>query len=63
MHARLAENGIDPDSVIGLRETFMTLSDPFCGLETKFKQEKDYVEKLNLVVSYNCMHTMLVQIM
>jgi len=30
---------------------FQTLSDPFIGLETKYKQDKYFVEDLGLVVS------------
>ena len=47
----LAENGVDPDNVAGLSETFSKLVDPFNGLDNKYKQEKYYKENLGLVVS------------
>ncbi len=46
----LAGHGVDPDSVTGLKETFLNYSDPFLGLENKYKQENYYKEKLGLVV-------------
>ena len=48
VRSKLASLGIDEaqfDSV------FEDLSDPFVGLETKYKQEKYFVEDLGLVVS------------
>lgn len=48
----LAKEGIDPDSVRGLKDTFLNYSDPFSELESKYKQEKYYKNYLGLVVSW-----------
>jgi hypothetical protein len=48
----LAGYGVDPDSVTGLKETFLKYTDPFLGLETKHMQEKYYKDNLGLVVSH-----------
>ena len=51
--AKLAEVGMDSDT-IGLENVFDQDSmDPFRGLETCYLQEKYFREKLNLIVS-NC---------
>ena len=51
--AKLAEVGMDSDT-IGLENVFEQDSmDPFRGLETCYLQEKYFREKLNLIVS-NC---------
>lgn len=51
VRASLANNGIHPDNVHGLSDAFNELSDPFDGLETRYKQEKYYKDNLGLVVS------------
>ena len=42
VRACLANNGIDPDDIHGLNDTFLELSDPFVGLENRYQQEKYY---------------------
>ena len=48
--ARLAEKGIDPEQ-IDLESTVGHQKDPFCGLETQYKQEKYFKDVLGLIVS------------
>ena len=48
---KFASVGVDPDDVEGLSEVFSNLPQPFEGLETCYKQEKYYREKMGLVVS------------
>ena len=50
VRARLAESGVDPDTIVGLNDAFLGMNDPFTGLENKYKQEKYYKETLGLVV-------------
>ena len=48
----MAQHGIDPDSTPGLNEKFLEYTDPFNGLENKYKQEKYYQESLRLVENH-----------
>lgn len=48
----LAKQGIDPDSISGLKDTFLNYSDPFLELDTKYKQEEYYKKNLGLVVRW-----------
>ncbi len=47
---RLASNGVDPDDVKGLSEVSADLPHPFYGLETTYKRDKYYRDKMGLVV-------------
>ena len=49
--AKLAELGLDPDTVNGLDSVFKDIAHPFDGIETCHRQEKYFCEKLGLVVS------------
>ena len=51
VRAKLAEQGVSPADISGLDEVFDDIAQPFCGLETAFKQEKYFKECLGLVVS------------
>ena len=51
VRAKLATEGIDPDTVTGLDEVFLDVIHPFNGLETGFKQEKYFRDVLGLLVS------------
>ena len=51
--ARLAEVGIEPESV-GLDTIFQDIVDPFNGLETCRHQENYFRESLHLIVSIMC---------
>lgn len=51
VRAKLATEGIDPDTVTGLDEVFSDITHPFGGLETGFKQEKYFRDELGLLVS------------
>lgn len=51
VNAKLAESGVDPDTVTGLDDAFSTVSDPFLGLETSYLQEKFYRDELGLIVN------------
>ena len=53
--ARLAEVGIDLESVGDLHDIFQSVLDPFDGIDTCYLQEKYYREKFNLIV---CMFLM-----
>ena len=48
VRSKLASLGIDETQIDSV---FQDLSDPFFGLETKFKQDRYFVEDLGLVVS------------
>lgn len=54
---RLANAGVDVDSVEGLQEVFHDLPSPFEGLNTQHLQEKYYRDSLGLVVSLQCYDT------
>ena len=47
----LSSSGIDLNSINGLNEVFVDVPNPFMGLETRYLQEKYYLEELGLVVS------------
>ena len=47
----LAFSGVNIESVNGLQEVFEDVPHPFEGIETRYKQEKYFTEKLGLVVS------------
>lgn len=51
VRARLAESGVDPDSIRGLDSAFENVVDPFDGIETCYLQEKYFRETLGLIVS------------
>ena len=51
LRGKLASIGVDPDDVEGLTEVFSDLPHPFEGLETCYKQENYFREKMKLVVS------------
>ena len=51
VRAKLAESGVDPNSISGLDSIFIDAPDLFGGIETCHLQEKYYREKLNLIVS------------
>lgn len=51
VNAKLAEFGVDPDSVTGLDSAFKDVSNPFQGLETCYLQEKYFRDTLGLIVS------------
>ena len=51
VRAKLAETGIDPDSIVGLDLAITNVIDPFDGIETCYLQEKYYRDHLNLIVS------------
>lgn len=51
VRAKLADSGMDPESVSGLCNLFKDVVDPFDGLETCYLQEKYFHEKLGLIVS------------
>ncbi len=53
VRSKLATAGIDYQEIEGLPETFVNITSPFEGLETRFKQEKYYRDFLGLVVSIN----------
>ena len=46
----LSSGGIDLNSIDGLNEVFVDVPNPFMGLETRYLQEKYYLEELGLVV-------------
>ena len=48
----LSSGGIDLNSIDGLNEVFEDVPNPFVGLETRYLQEKYYLEELGLVVSF-----------
>ncbi len=52
VRAKLAESGVDPDTIDGLVSAFSTAIDPFEGIETHHLQEKYFRETLGLIVSY-----------
>lgn len=52
--AKLAESGINLDSINGLDDVFTEVTDPFDGIETCYRQEKYYREDLGLIVSCTC---------
>ena len=47
---KLCNTGVDPNSVEGLQEQFMELTDPYNGLETEYFQEKYFRDELGLIV-------------
>lgn len=47
----LADAGVDPDAVTGLKKMLSSYPDPFLGLENKYQQEQYYKDKLGLIVS------------
>ena len=49
--AKLAEVGMDPDSIESLNDLFMSITDPFEGIETCHLQEKYFRETFGLIVS------------
>lgn len=49
--AKLAEAGIDLDSVSGFEDTFEDVIDPFDSINTCYLQEKYFREKFGLIVS------------
>lgn len=51
VRAKLAEAGLDPESINGLDDVFKNCIDPFDNIETSYLQEKYYLEQLGLVVS------------
>ena len=53
VRAKLATQGINPDTVTGLDEVFLDATHPFTGLEACFKQEKYFRDVLGLLVSMN----------
>lgn len=48
--SQLAEKGLDPD-ILNLDSVFSKFNHPFSELDTKFKQNKYFKEKLGLIVS------------
>ena len=50
VRSHLADKGIDPDT-LGLDSTCLQFEDSFAQLDTKYKQEKYFKDKLGLVVS------------
>ena len=44
VNSRLAEHGLDPETVAGLKATFTEYVDPFDGLENKYRQEMYYIK-------------------
>ena len=51
VRAKLAELGLDPDTIEGLDDIFKNVTDPFEGIETCHLQEKYLRETLGLIVS------------
>lgn len=52
VRAKLADSGLDPESVTGLDEVFEGTLDPFNMIDSGYLQEKYYCENLGLIVSY-----------
>ena len=49
LEQKLAEEGVE---VQGLETVFKSMIDPFDGLTTRYQQERYFVEKLGLIVSF-----------
>ena len=50
--SKLAEAGLDPNSIKGLNDVFESSINPFDNIETSHLQEKYYREELGLIVSW-----------
>lgn len=59
VNAKLAESGVDPDSILALDGAFGDVTNPFQGLKTCHLQEKYFRDTLGLIVSISCMHMLM----
>lgn len=59
VNAKLAESGVDLDSIYVLDGAFWDVTNPFHGLETCHLQEKYFRDTLGLIVSRYCIHMLM----
>ena len=54
VRAKLADCGVDLESIQGLDTAFSSVTDPFDGIETHHLPEKYFRETLGLIISWTC---------